>query len=411
MILAAGAAQAQPFGTELHNTMMPASGGMGGVSIARPQDPISAINGNPAALTQFRGTQFHFGGGWSDPTFKMNQTSNIPVAGPSLIQPFSATSSAPGTPVGNIGVTQDFSAFGLPATLGVGFVATSGGFADFRDVPASNGTNMGTVIFNLPVSLGVDLTERFSVGASGSFGIAFFDAPFVRHSGMTPDYGMRGTFGANYKLGDATTIGTYYQTKQSYRFDNAVQFDPLFLPVQTSFDVNMDLPQNIGFGIANSRLMDGRLLVGVDVLYKLWEEAALFNAVYNNQFVVQLGSQYSLGRLRLRSGYVWAENPLRDTPNINIGGVVQPGGLPAVRYTEGLLAITCQHRLTAGFGVVDVLPGVDFDVMAGGMFRDGQQLGPFTSTSISSYWLGAGLTWRFSRGACCPTGAPNSWRM
>ena len=48
----------QTFGIEPHNTLMPASGAMGGVSIARPQDLTSAINANPAALTQFKGTQF-----------------------------------------------------------------------------------------------------------------------------------------------------------------------------------------------------------------------------------------------------------------------------------------------------------------------------------------------------------------
>ncbi len=50
-------AQAQVFGVELHNNLMPASGGMGGVSIARPQDLTSGINGNPATLTQFHGTK------------------------------------------------------------------------------------------------------------------------------------------------------------------------------------------------------------------------------------------------------------------------------------------------------------------------------------------------------------------
>ena len=56
------AAQAQTFGVELHNNLMPAAGAMGGVSIARPQDLASGINGNPATLTQFAGTQFMFGG-------------------------------------------------------------------------------------------------------------------------------------------------------------------------------------------------------------------------------------------------------------------------------------------------------------------------------------------------------------
>jgi len=88
---------------------------------------------------------------------------------------------------------------------------------------------------------------------------------------------------------------------------------------------------------------------------------------------------------------------------------VEPGGPPIVRYTQGLLAITSQHRMSFGVGVVDVLPGVDMDLMAGGMFRDSQPLGDFTTTSIESYWIGVGLTWRFGRGACERLPAPDHW--
>ena len=42
----------QSFGVELRNTLMPASGGMGGASMARPQDVQSAVNGNPATLAR-----------------------------------------------------------------------------------------------------------------------------------------------------------------------------------------------------------------------------------------------------------------------------------------------------------------------------------------------------------------------
>jgi len=212
----ASSASGQSFGVELHNTLMPASGGMGGVSIARPQDLTSALNANPSALTQFRGTQFAFGGGWAEPTFNLTQTSNIPIIGPDpRIEPFSAKSTAPGAPVGNIGVTQDLSALGLPATLGVGFITTAGGFMDFRHIPESGGTNTGQTIFNMPVAVGLDLTDRFSVGAGMSLGIAFYDGPFVGVGGMTPDYALRGTIGANYLLTDNTTLGGYYQTAQS----------------------------------------------------------------------------------------------------------------------------------------------------------------------------------------------------
>jgi long-chain fatty acid transport protein len=194
---------------------------MGGVSIAKPQDLTSGINGNPATLTQFAGTQFMFGGAWTEPTFNMTQDQSLPLLG---VEPFSAKSTAPGVPVGNIGVTQDLSELGLPATFALGFVTTSGVFADFRHVPESNGTNTALTIFSLPVALGVDLTDRLSVGASLALGIAFYDGPFVGVGGMTPDYALRGTLGANYRLTDCTTLGAYYQTKQSFQFDNAFKF-------------------------------------------------------------------------------------------------------------------------------------------------------------------------------------------
>ncbi len=46
---------AQTYGVELHNTLMPASSGMGGTSFTQPQDIQSAIYGNPATMTQFAG--------------------------------------------------------------------------------------------------------------------------------------------------------------------------------------------------------------------------------------------------------------------------------------------------------------------------------------------------------------------
>ena len=366
---------------------------MGGASIARPQDATSALNANPASLSQFHGTQFVFSGSWAEPTYDMTQTSNIPVVGSPLIEPFSAKSTAQGTPLGNIGVTQDLEVFDLPATFGLGFISTSGGFVDFRQVPESHGTNSGMAIFSLPMALGVDMTDNWSLGASLALGIAFFDGPFVGASGMTSDYALRGTLGSNYQLAESTTLGAYYQTEMPFQFDNAVVFNPGV--GQVNADVQMDLPQNIGLGVANNRLMDGQLLVAIDTLYKLWDEAEMYGAVYDNQWVVQVGSQYTMGRYRLRAGYVWAEDPIDQTPGSNVGGVVQPGGLAAVRYTQGLLAVTGQHRISGGIGVAEVLPHLDMDLMAGGMFRDTEQLGSFTTTSITSYWVGVGLTWRF----------------
>ena len=62
MIVAAAPAHAQLYGIDFRNTLMPASGGMAGTSVAAPQDFLSAINGNAAALAQFEGTHFTIAG-------------------------------------------------------------------------------------------------------------------------------------------------------------------------------------------------------------------------------------------------------------------------------------------------------------------------------------------------------------
>jgi long-chain fatty acid transport protein len=397
--------RAQSFGVETHNTLMPASGGMAGASLAMPQDLTSAINGNPATLTQFYGTQFLFGGAWAEPTYNVShQQGLLPTLGT-----FSAKSEAQGSLLGNIGVTQDFSALGIPATMGLGFVSSAGGLVDFRDVPESNGTNTALTVFELVPALGVDVTDRLSLGASLHTGIAFYDGPFVGIGGTTLDYGLRGSLGANYKLNSRTTVGAYWQTKQSFTFDNAIRLrlaDGNYTRVQ---DISMDLPENVGFGIANNSLMGGDLLLALDILYKQWNDADLYRALYTDQWVAQLGAQYTRGRCKYRVGYAYAENPIDQSPELTAGGVTPPGGLLAIQYTQSLLAITNQHRITAGVGIMDALPGIDLDAFAGGMFGDTEQIGPLNVTSVESYWIGFGLTWRFRRGACQPLPIVDDW--
>ncbi len=108
-------------------------------------------------------------------------------------------------------------------------------------------------------------------------------------------------------------------------------------------------------------------------------------------------------------GYVWAENPIDLIPGNSPGEVVQSEDLAAVRYSQGLMGVTNQHRITGVIDIQDFLPGIDVDMMAGGMFRDTEQLGASITTSIASYWLGGGMTWRFGRGLCDRLNIPNHW--
>ena len=58
-----------------------------------------------------------------------------------------------------------------------------------------------------------------------------------------------------------------------------------------------------------------------------------------------------------------------------------------------------RHRIGAGFGYADVIPGVDFDAFGGGMFPATEFLGDSTRVDLCSYWLGIGCTWRYDRSA------------
>lgn len=392
LALSGKVAKAQTFGVELQNNLMPASGGMAGTSISRPQDLQSAVNANPSTLRQYQGTQFSFGGAWADANYNVSQPVPLPGIG---VTPFNATSAQPGALLGNIGLTQSLDAMGLPATLGVGLISNAGLGVDFRGVPQSNGTSAQLLNLQMVAGAGYDVTEKLSLGASFQLGTAYLDGPFTALGGMATAYGPRGTVGANYFLTPETSLGIYYQTHQHFDFHDAVQF-----PVGPAFNVPMDLPANVGLGVANSSLMNGKLLLAMDVLYKQWSQSDLFRQIYNDQWVYQFGAQYSLTpRTRLRIGYAYNQNPMKSASASSVDGITLPDGIPGTRYIQGQFAAITQNRLTVGIGVRDVLlPGMDFDVFAGYAFAASDTLATTTVSINDAYWVGAGMTWRFGAG-------------
>ncbi len=391
---AAGAASAtaQTYGIDFRNTLMPASGGMAGTSVAAPQDFLSAINANPAALTQYEGTHFTIGGAFAEATVNLEQKAAAPLLG---VAPFSAKSSTPGAIVPAIGVAQEVDALPLPTTVGLAVIGAAGGGSSYVQVPASNATSSYLLLLEFAPSVGVEVTERLSLGATLFIGDGYASGPFVGTSGMTNAYALRGGFGIDYELGAATWLGAYYQSTQAFRFDNeAVLFSD-----RRPRDVDMGLPQQVGMGIANESLLDGRLLLAADALYLDWRSAALFKSIYRGQWVMQVGTQYrATDRIRLRLGYALAQNPVNDAVGSRIGPIEVPGGIPSVKYLQSQFAIINEHRMAAGFGVSDFLMrGFDLDAFAGGMFPAGESLGDATYVSVESYWIGIGLTWHFDR--------------
>ena len=382
-------ASAQTYGIELHNSVMPASGGMGGASFTRPQDVQSAINANPATMSQFPGTTTGFGGALIEPTYNISQTAALPLLG---VTPYSGKSDTPAALAGNIGVTRKTEFRGIPVTTGLGFLTNAGLGVDFRPIPEASGTHTSYLALDLVTAIAVDVSPNLSLGTSFTLGTSILDGPFVATRSAQTEYSPRFTIGANYELVYGTSIGGFWQSKKSFTFDNVAGFSAGPLAGQF-LDLQLDHPSNFGIGLANRCLMDGRLLLAADVLFKNYSDADFWDSIYDDQWAFQFGSQYALTpRLKLRAGYAFNENPTRGNVPGNIGGI-PVGSVPSSQYVEGQFAAVSQHRLTGGIGVRDLLTNVDFDLTAGGMFEGSETFGA-TTANIKGYWIAFGFTFR-----------------
>jgi long-chain fatty acid transport protein len=383
----------QGYGTDTQNVLSPASGGMAGVSIAQPQDVPSAGFGNPATLSQFQGTQFTPGGAWVEgyPTVTR-------FGLPNGNDNFSATSRTQGFVNPDIAATQDLRTLGLNGTFGLGLAGTSGLGAEYRgQAPAGslvNDFSTEYMVLGVNAGAGFDLTDRLSIGASGTVGTGFEQLGLVSNSAMVHDYGVRGSLGVNYKLNPVNTLGAFYQTKESFQFPNAVFINGAY------HDIRLAQPDTFGVGLANRRLMGGDLLLAADLYYKLWEDAPGYSDIFVNQWALAFGAQLTRGRTKYRLGYSYNSNPI----NHNVGSSFS--GLPVLQDRIYLLqasetAAINQHRLTAGLGRQDFLfQGLDLDVFAGGMLNATDDFGPNTKASVALYYVGMGLTWRFGPCQC-----------
>ncbi len=386
----------QTFGTELGNSMMPASGGMGGTSLSKPQDVLSALHGNPATLRQFEGSHFTFSGGWLEYTYNISHEGNL-LPG---VDAFSAKSASPGQAVGNIGVSQEFEALGRRVTVGVAMVSAAGAGLDVVHVPESNGTASTFEVLEIIPSIGFDLTDRLSAGVGFGAARSTLDGILVGESKNTLDYGVRATFGLNYELAESRSVGAYCHLEERFTFHDAVTLELFNGRRKLPEDIKVELPTSIGVGFADESFANGRLLLATDIVYRFYGNAEFFRAIFDNQLAVNFGGQYDMGRYKLRFGYVWAENLMKDVPDSTIGGVAPPGGVAAIEYVQAQFAAIAKHRISAGIGVPDVLPGLDLDLFVGGMFENGQEFGE-SAGSIEGYWMGGGLSWHFGRPSRC----------
>jgi long-chain fatty acid transport protein len=496
--LGSAGAIAGPHGFDLHNVLNGAAASFAGTSIAHVEDPVSAVFGNPATLTTYYGgTNFMFGATFYMPRATMNHdgsagyavgevsthVAGITAAGATLASyEFDSTSKADVYAVPQVAVTQDLSGLGIPVVLGVGVTATSGIGVDYKHTANTLGAAAELINLGVNAGIGMKMSDTLDVGVSMTITYAMLEAGLTGSGGMTHDLGFRGTLGARKKISDATTVGLYYQTEQEHQYDNlhVTSFNGAAANPSLTFDQNSALagliasvrnlqfgingctyaagsvcrqdvevqqPWNVGLGISHD--MGNGMLVMADVTHKAWSDAKFFNEFYDDQNVISIGVQKTMGNMKLRAGYGYADDPLLSTVKVGdhiktIGGVNTHGqsytapmyGLFMSYFQAMETPVIYKHRIAVGLGVESFLgvPFLSLDAHAAiqleedkcfgsgqagqttstGMYHNGTNgeslrttLGltgnaisgcatnDHTKATVSSFHLGGALTWSF----------------
>jgi hypothetical protein len=309
------------------------------------------------------------------------------------------------------------------------------------------------------------VSDTMDVGVSMTITYAMLEAGLTGTGGMTHDIGFRGTIGARKQISDKTTLAMYYQTEQEHQYDNiwvtsndgtnasvtstiaiircnGYEANPSSASGVCRQDLEVQQPWNLGLGVSHDLSPNTKIMM--DFTHKKWSDAKFFDEFYDDQNVVSIGVQHTMGNLKLRAGYGYADDPLLSTVKIGkqlatIGGVNSNGkaytspmyGL-FMSYAQAMeTPVIYKHRIALGLGVESFL-GVPFlsldshvavqleedkcfgsgqngqsastgyyadatvgTALVGGLASDGCTTLDHTKATVSSFHLGGALTWSF----------------
>jgi long-chain fatty acid transport protein len=382
--------------------------------------------------------------------------------------------------VPQVAVTQDLSGLGIPVVLGVGVTATNGIGVDYQH--SSNSIGAAAELINLGVNagIGMKMSDTLDVGVALTITYAMLEAGLTGSGTQKHDLGFRGTFGARKHMGPLT-LGMYYQGELEHQYanlhvtsmhgnsfattsadgtanalsqssgaDNAAVNAAIKcngdgtaeLSAVCRQDLKVQQPWNIGLGMAMD--MGNGMLVMADFTHKAWSDAHFFNEFYDDQNVVSVGIQKTMGNMKLRAGYGYADDPLlsqvqQGVEVATIGGVSVAGntysspmyGLFMSYFQAMETPVIYKHRIAVGLGVESFLgvPFLSLDAHAavqleeekcfgagqasytsstfdtsqaargiaiqGGLASAGCAATDHTKATVSSFHMGGALTWAF----------------
>ncbi len=349
----------------------PISRAMGGVGIAAPQDAISAVFSNPAAMcfgAFCPSNQVDFAGTAFMPNIHASITAGTGPFG-AFFPPFTVNvhSEPKVFPIPALGISYSFPelpgwrfGFGAYGVTGLG-VDYRGSLMDanFFGAPLAAGVYSNLQIMKFAPTAAYQVNDWLSLGAAFNISYSTLDLRNGSNSGFAPG----AQIGAIVRPSNYVSIGLSYTTPQDANHGNV-----LIGPNGSQNSLGLSSPNNLGVGVSWEAIPKS-LLFETDLKWLNWATADGYRHFdWNDQIVVGVGAQYKpIPQLALRLGYNYGNNPVK--PHNFVGGnPLNPGAPPMttiqgtpipVYYFEtfrtlGFPAIV-EHHLTLGIGY-DVTP-------------------------------------------------------
>lgn len=426
--LTVGHAQAGPMGSELDLGMMPASGGMEGVGIARPQDNGSMIFGNPATLTQFSGmTSFTLGGSYVSPSLHADGTLAIPNPGgpttlPPFLLPFSGKSKINDLAMPNAAVLQRL---GPKMVAAMGLTGLSGLGSDWRNVlPPSFSLVADLKLFGMGMSVAYQMTDNLSMGGTFILGIGSLQVGTVPSTAAVNNFGLGGIVGMTYNAG-MFVLGTSYKSEVRIKYNNVLTTRNILDPTITNpfSDFTLTQPREIMIGLATSEQVMADTLFEVDFRWKNYSKAAGYSSFWRDQWKIAFGGQHKLNKMiTMRAGYSFSRSIAvpADKLGFKFGSVSQlfAPGFPGQFFgteenvapiTPGLIQVVqatiadghWKQGISVGMGV-QIMPNlrmdVNFSFSYDGKITLDDPSGSGQSIDVNGKLVaaGMGMTWSFN---------------
>lgn len=397
----------------------PISRSMGGVGVAKPQDAISAVFANPAAMCfgpYCPGSEFNFAFSYSVPNAKVRVT-----IADQLFEPKPKNSVYIVPAIGfSIPVSKKTNnlRFGLAAYgisgIGADYRGTSLDQPAYYDVshlfglppgstrgPLVQGEFVELGVWKVAPSLALQLTDKFSAGFSAHINRSSLDL----RSGSSSEFGYGFQVGGLYKINDLASLGFAYISPQSADHKKIKDFDS----DGAADDLEIESPTQLHAGLAVD-LKPEKWLVEFDLKWFNWSEAEGYKDFdWGDQWVFAIGTQVKPTKeLSLRAGYNYGKNPVKEHENFagTSSAVIQGKTLPTYYYETfrmiGLPAVV-EHHLTLGISYefsksialhAGGVYGFENEIIEHGTGIDGTT--PVTiASSLYGYSLDFGMTLRF----------------